>query len=705
MGPWAFGVPLILACALGLLLNVYVLLVVLGLGKQTQQQQTANTLLLIHLGAVEAAVCLILLIFTTTPWPIAGSWCVFHGFLLALLHPVALWTVTGLNCDRYYAIAAPLHYAALVSPRRVNLGLAASWTGALLLSLPPFSGLVPPYRYSPGLGCCAPDFGNGSWGSAAALYGAVYAILGLALPAILVTVCNLRVLGIARYHRHRIASAIYEVTLSAQVTITHQRNPFFVPTVTAPSAGGPPRFHSAASTVMQLVGSLYLLYFPYCGFILWESCGAGDQDRLQAHPRLASLASFLLACSPPINGLLYGLKSQTLRRSVQNYWRKKATKSELQQEIQARTPSVAGSRRPSGSGTGSFFPFPPLQRRLSEALLAIGNCRSGNSIEHGNLNYHRTRLQPAASCNTLRVPSAESGETGKLVRSSASAASLMGPHYRGDFATGNEIGTGCSIGMNETPRQSPRILITRACSEESQNDGSPLFRKSHPSNSTHHPPCEKRRWRYCSTGSDSSTGSSETNVWTTGVVAHKMGKNNLKNVTDVWPASRRLIRVRTLEEDSLSTGIRPNNNNNNNHNNNNNNNSESSDTTDNTATTTTTTTTTTLPIKTQMFEDGEEDIDTRMRKGSRKNEERNRSESENSWSSVEEIETKEVIGKRGEEGIGRKDEEKRSKKRERSGASRRRRRIKQGDNSDVSEDRDDVAAQMRPLLLDRSFHP
>lgn len=48
---------------------------------------------------------------------------------------------------RYYAIAAPLHYAALVSPRRVAVGLAASWTGALLLCLPPFSGLVPPYRF------------------------------------------------------------------------------------------------------------------------------------------------------------------------------------------------------------------------------------------------------------------------------------------------------------------------------------------------------------------------------------------------------------------------------------------------------------------------------------------------------------------------------------------------------------------------------
>lgn len=85
---------------------------------------------------------------------------------------------------------------------------------------------------------------------------------------------------------------------------------------------------------MQLVGSLYLLYFPYCGLILWEVCDVGDRQYLYNHTKLASLASLLLACSPPINGLLYGLKSQTLRRSVQNYWRKKATKSELQQVIE-----------------------------------------------------------------------------------------------------------------------------------------------------------------------------------------------------------------------------------------------------------------------------------------------------------------------------------------------------------------------------------
>lgn len=90
----------------------------------------------------------------------------------------------------------------------------------------------------------------------------------------------------------------------------------------------------SSSKVMQLVGSLYVLYFPYCVVILWESSGAVVTSRnypLHAHPQFASLASVLLAASPPINGLLYGLKSPTLRQSVQNYWRKKVTKSELQQ--------------------------------------------------------------------------------------------------------------------------------------------------------------------------------------------------------------------------------------------------------------------------------------------------------------------------------------------------------------------------------------
>lgn len=238
---------------------------------------------------------------------------------------------------------------------------------------------------------------------------------------------------IARYHRHRIASAIYEVTLSAQVTITHQRNPFFVPTVTAPSAGGPKfRGRSPISTVLQLLCSFLILYLPYYAAIIWEAASsflATKPNGLSIHPHFFTLASTLLTCSPTVNGFLYGVKSKTLRKTFQNYWRKKITKSEVNQEIQARTPSTCGSRRPSLTPLG-FFTKPTVQRRLSDALLdaqkAVSSphktkikriaseltwrTSSTSGLNLSSPNENNSRIPQASSCNTLQVPKNETEE-------------------------------------------------------------------------------------------------------------------------------------------------------------------------------------------------------------------------------------------------------------------------------------------------------
>ncbi|XP_011312025.1 uncharacterized protein [Fopius arisanus] len=612
MGLGAFDVILVLVSTSGLILNAYVLLVALGLNKQTQQQQTANTvLLLVHLGVVESAVCLAILLFSSGGWPLAGPWCTLYGFIFNALHPVALWTVTGLNCDRYYAISAPLHYTAVVSRKRVILGLITSWIFPLLLCLPPLFDIAPSYKYNYDFGCCVPEFTN-SWGTTGIIYATIYVLLGLMLPVFLVTLCNLRVLGIARYHRHRIASAIYEVTLSAQVTITHQRNPFYVPTITAPSAGGPPRFHSAASTVMQLVVPLYLLYFPYCGLILWEAwSGKSVQNGPNTHMWIASLASLLLALSPLINGILYGVKSRTLRRSFQNYRRKKVTKSELQQEIQARTPSAAGSRRASGSGPVSLFPFPPTQRRLSEALLYLGTHSRGQGFDSENTRcFSKSRMQ-FASCNTLQVPTPESGDAAtKPVRTSASAANLIDPAYRQDTASVTQYDT-----YPNSSKRSPRILITRTYSTESPEGGSPLLKRNRPPPNSSPTSNERSRWRNTSAGSDSSTGSSDLSVWTT-KISPKGDIVNFKSSVDNWPVGRRFTRVKTLEEGpTMFAGTRRSNN------------SESSDTTDTTATTTTST----LPSRTTV-PTAEKTSPGDTREESKEGD----SESESTWSSGDE---------------------------------------------------------------------
>lgn len=335
---------------------------------------------------------------------------------------------------------------------------------------------------------------------------------------------------IARYHRHRIASAIFEVTLSAQVTITHQRNPFFLPGGLTSKFRG----RSAVSTVLQLLGSFFVLYFPYYGVIVWESSAstflAGKDIYARAHPHLITLASTLLTCSPPVNGLLYGIKSKILRKSFQNYWRKKMTKCEVNHEIQARTPSACGSRRPSLTPLG-LLTRPSgshLQRRLSEAYIdpnrssqsspkskmtrisselswrpvstsGLGLTFSGVDIQRDGSKSESLRGQHAASFSTLQVPTNEQdklrneeliksfrialastkttedepkslGVTRPVLRTSISNTSLFVQRVLGAgnirFNLG-ENGKGGSPSVPQT-RRSPRILITRAFSEESE---------------------------------------------------------------------------------------------------------------------------------------------------------------------------------------------------------------------------------------------
>ena len=68
------------------------------------------------------------------------------------------------------------------------------------------------------------------------------------------------------------------------------------------------------------------------------------------------------------------------------------------------------------------------------------------------------------------------------MRTSASTANLlMGPRVFNDFDesdTGVGNDGGCSLAMSDTPTQSPRILITRACSDESQDCESLLLKQT-----------------------------------------------------------------------------------------------------------------------------------------------------------------------------------------------------------------------------------
>lgn len=326
---------------------------------------------------------------------------------------------------------------------------------------------------------------------------------------------------IARYHRHRIAAAIFEVTLSAQVTITHQRNPFPLPFEAIPPKL---RSRSPMSTVIQIVGSFIFLYCPYYMIILWNSSVASLHNgnipkSLEVHRSLVIGASILINMTSFINGIIYGFKSKVMRKSIQNYWRKKKTKSEINHEIQARTPSTCGSRRPSINTMG-FFNRPISQRRLSETFIDLGQTsnldkphmkRIASEMSWRPLTLHLdsnspTELMPhSSSVNTLQVPNSHdtdstladaSGEqetflnlhttiksyttkttattlshlpnmSARHSRSSLSVASVLFQKvFRIDL---NDTFRRQSVNEPHSPLKSPQILITNAPSDDSDH--------------------------------------------------------------------------------------------------------------------------------------------------------------------------------------------------------------------------------------------
>lgn len=212
------------------------------------------------------------------------------------------------------------------------------------------------------------------------------------------------------------------------MTITHQRNPFFVPTITAPSAGGPRfRSRSPVSSTSYLVGSFLLIYCPFYIAILFQSISvyfARNEGLEKCGKYLLIIAGGLVVSAPSVNGALYGLKSKVLRKSFQNYWRKQMSKNEINHEIQARTPSTCGSRRPSLTPFG-LLGRPCLQRQMSELFFDNTHLPGAEStikrtsselawptnsrLENGSGRRPGdvASIPHTASCSTLAVPQSD----------------------------------------------------------------------------------------------------------------------------------------------------------------------------------------------------------------------------------------------------------------------------------------------------------
>lgn len=229
----------------------------------------------------------------------------------------------------------------------------------------------------------------------------------------------------ANYQRHRIASAIFESVLSAQIAITHQKNPFPpIPSLLnqpfpLPNLYPPKpnileirsRRQKASLIVFELVASVILLYCPYYIYIivfsfLRRSNHIIGQTKEQHDTSktvfniITFIVQFLMLCAPGINAILYGFKNKTVQENIQNYWRKHKTKIELHYEIQARTPSTCGSRKASLTELTANFPQNHFQSQLKRQLSDFFFGTSSSLTSHLNDDmavFHSSRLHRTPS--------------------------------------------------------------------------------------------------------------------------------------------------------------------------------------------------------------------------------------------------------------------------------------------------------------------
>lgn len=127
----------------------------------------------------------------------------FIGFANFLFCICSIMNLQVLSFDRWFAIAKPFKYVAVVSPRKAIAACAFIWIYAMFCALPPKFGVSSYFCFIPNLDNC--DLEKDWSGSSKAVIFAI-AVLGLTycLALIVMAVCYWKIFRIARSHVRRI---------------------------------------------------------------------------------------------------------------------------------------------------------------------------------------------------------------------------------------------------------------------------------------------------------------------------------------------------------------------------------------------------------------------------------------------------------------------------------------------------------------------
>lgn len=258
----------------------------------------------------------------------------FIGFANFLFCICSIMNLQLLSFDRWFAIAKPFKYVAVVSPRRASAACAFIWLYATFCALPPKFGVSSYFCFIPNLDNC--DIGKDWSGSGKALIFAI-AVLGLTycLALTVMAVCYWKIFRIARSHVQRInvqrfnsrnsrqppemISGSFASTIEPEVTA---ENTFEI-TASFPQASKQTQRQPHASDIrtaksfLVVIGAYFLCWTPFCFTLILDII---MMEKINSKVSLICLwLGYTNSC---LNPLIYTWKYKQFRNALKSTGRK-----------------------------------------------------------------------------------------------------------------------------------------------------------------------------------------------------------------------------------------------------------------------------------------------------------------------------------------------------------------------------------------------
>ena len=96
-------------------------------------------------------------------------------------------------------------YQSIITFRKTIIYISVSWMLVVFVSLP-ITFSIPPLSFRIMIGGCWPIFKHNF------VFILIYNLIGVLIPILIVSSVNMKIVGIAKYHKFRIANALFGIT-------------------------------------------------------------------------------------------------------------------------------------------------------------------------------------------------------------------------------------------------------------------------------------------------------------------------------------------------------------------------------------------------------------------------------------------------------------------------------------------------------------